>query len=100
MVEKEIGVPPPLYTPFFTAAAISFRCLCPGIISLAELAIPIRGRLISCLLRPRAYNKERCGALLFPCLTLSLFIKYLPYPYSLLIVYLINNYITHIVFCQ
>ena len=37
------GVPPAILTPAFTASVILSKLICPGIISLFELAIPISG---------------------------------------------------------
>ena len=48
------GVPPDIRTPALTASARLFRCICPGTTSLAAFTIPIRGRSISSLVRPRA----------------------------------------------
>ena len=42
MTLNSSGTPPACHTPYFTCWAMVLRCMCPGINSLYELAIPIR----------------------------------------------------------
>ena len=47
MVEKVMGVPPAIRMPALTASTTLSRWMCPGMTSLAELAMPMMGRLNS-----------------------------------------------------
>jgi len=71
IVENSIGVPPAILTPSFTACAILPRCMCPGITSLAELAMPMMGLSSSSFRYPMAPKRLLCGAFCKPFFILS-----------------------------
>ena len=71
IVKNSMGVPPAIRIPALTASEIRCRWRCPGMISLAELAMPIIGRSISRSVNPSALNSERCGALSSPFFIVS-----------------------------
>ena len=71
IVENSMGVPPAIRMPALTASEIWCRWRWPGMISLAELAMPIIGRSISRSVNPSALNSERCGALSSPFFIVS-----------------------------
>jgi hypothetical protein len=52
------------------------RCRCPGTISLLDTAMPIRGRLNSSSIKPRALNKDLWGERAMPLFTESLLISF------------------------
>ena len=68
------GMPPASAIPSFTASAIRSSSICPGMISLCELTIPISGFLRSSSVNPSALNRLLCGACWIPLMTRSLFI--------------------------
>ena len=70
MAGNIIGVPPAIRTPALTASAILSRFMWPGTISLWEQTMPIRGRSVSSLVKPRAANRLRLGARSTPWVTL------------------------------
>src|SRR3974390_1196191 len=55
------GVPPARRTPAAAAWVILSRWMWPGMSSLKELAMPMRGRSISWSVRPMALRRERGG---------------------------------------
>ena len=59
-------------TAFFTIPPNSWRCTCPGIISIKELQIPMNGFAKSSSFTPQAFSKLLCGALSNPFLIVSL----------------------------
>ena len=66
------GVPPALRTSSLMRAATLFRWTWPGITSLKELQMAMKGRLKSSSVIPVARIRLRCGARSNPALTLSL----------------------------
>ena len=71
IVENSIGVPPAILTPSFTACAILPRCMCPGITSLAELAMPMMRPVEFLLQVSLAPKRLLCGAFRKPFFILS-----------------------------
>jgi hypothetical protein len=67
-----MGVPPAILTPALTASSILSRWIWPGMISLWAWAMPIKGLLISSLVYPMAFIRERWGALSIPFFMRSL----------------------------
>ncbi len=67
------GTPPASRTASFTIFPNSWRCTCPGIKSIYELQIPIKGFLksSSLLITPVALSKLLCGALSYPLFIVS-----------------------------
>ena len=80
MVLKTSGVPPAAYMPALTASTSLSKCICPGMISLNELAMPMIGRSNSHSVKPSARNKERWGALSGPLVIKSLRFLMVPVP--------------------
>ena len=60
------GLPPAASTPSETARAISFRCMCPGMMSLWAQMMPTMGFFISLSDQPSARSSERCDAMFVP----------------------------------
>ena len=54
------GLPPAAITPSAAALATSFKCICPGIISLCAQIMPTSGFFISESVQPKARSSERC----------------------------------------
>src|SRR5210317_1368331 len=86
MVPNAMGVPPAILTPAFTASRILSKWICPGMISLWAWAMPISGRLISSLVYPIAFIRERWGALSMP-----FFMRSLRITIYLLFLFLLDN---------
>ncbi len=59
IVPNATGVPPAIRIPAFTAETILPSSTCPGMISLAEFAMPTRGLFSSSSVYPIDLNKER-----------------------------------------
>jgi hypothetical protein len=68
------GLPPAVQTPAATASVILFKCICPGMIVLKELHIPIQGFLISSLVIPSAFIKDLALVRVMPSFKISLLI--------------------------
>ena len=82
MAGNSTGVPPAMRMPALTSSAMIRRWIWPGMISLAELTTPIKGRPISSSVYPMALNRERWGARSRP-----FFIKSLRMSPSLYLIY-------------
>ena len=72
IVPNAMGVPPAILMPALTASKILSRWIWPGMISLWAWAMPIKGLLISSLVYPMAFIRERWGALSIPFFMRSL----------------------------